>query len=383
MRTLTADNVLQHNTHDGVMESSDSKKSVIIERPVKDEAIFLFQEIAVDGKVYNVFYDLGCGDFCVRKGVLSKLGKRATLLRTGSFFLVGAGNVVTEIKHGVYQVQLPLANGNDALFAGLCMEEVTAKFSRYNVRPLYDDVRTDFIRQGGDIDKFPILSSSGFCGGETDIMLGIKYNRYQPKAIHELESGLTVYRSAFKGADGSTAVIGGPHPLISQIEQQCAQQNIVAKSGFMRSYFSKQLNMYLDGYDICPDSKLKPIEHDMEFEQYSSKSKFSMCEEAGTVANYRCPTCRECKNCKCGPLLEEVSRKAEYGQQVIEDSVVFNEEKKCVECVLPLLEDPAQKLCNNKANALKVYRRWIWKVNQNPVDLESIIRSERKLQARG
>ena len=83
--------------------------------------------------------------------------------------------------------------------------------------------------------------------------------------------------------------------------------------------------MYLSGYYICPDSRLKVAEQDTEVEQYSAKSRFSMCEDAGTVANYRCPKCRECKNCKCGPLLEEVSRKEEYGQQIIEDSVHFDQ----------------------------------------------------------
>ena len=115
-----AQNVSPQISHKSLTESSDSEKSIIIEKPVKDEAIFLFQEITVDGNVYNVFYDLGCGDFWVGKGILGELGRRATLLCTGSCFLIGAGNVVTEMKHGVYQVQLPLANGNDALFAGLC-----------------------------------------------------------------------------------------------------------------------------------------------------------------------------------------------------------------------------------------------------------------------
>ena len=75
-----------------------------------------------------MFFDLGCGDFCVKRNAVQKLKDRATLLRKGPFELVGAGNVVTEIKHGVYQVRLPLANGNEALFAGLSLNEVTAKF---------------------------------------------------------------------------------------------------------------------------------------------------------------------------------------------------------------------------------------------------------------
>ena len=352
------------------------------EKPVKDEAIFLFQTIHIENESYNLFFDLGCGDFCVSRCAVSKLKNRSTLLRQGPFELVGAGNVTTVIKHGVYEVQLPLANGKEALFAGLCLDEVTSKFCKYNVKPLYDEVLDDYVVCNGNSKKFPLLCPSGRCGGETDMMIGIKYNRYQPKVIHQLESGLTVYESAFVGANGSRAVLGGPHPLISEIEMQCS----FVRGMSMRSYFSKQLQMYLDGYDIAPCSRLKNTSYEKtEFAQYSvrSSSRFTLCEDAGTVANYRCERCRTCSDCKCGPLLEEVSRKEEYEQRLINESVMFNVEKKQVQCTLPLMEDPAKVLGENDKNAKRVYRRWVSKLHENPNDLKSIIKSENKLQTRG
>ena len=352
-----------------------------IEKPVKDDAIFLLQTINVDNEIYNMFFDLGCGDFCASRNAVQKLKDRATLLRKGPFELVGAGNVVTEIKHGVYQVRLPLANGNEALFAGLCLNEVTAKFCKYNIKPLYDAVLDDFVQKGGNKTSFPMLGSTGACGGETDIMLGIKYNRYQPKVIHQLESGLTVYESAFLGVDGSRVVVGGPHPLVSEIEKQCA----FVRGMSIRSHFSKQLQLYLNGYDISPDSKIKMSDQNIEFHQYSNKSfsRFSSCEDAGTLANYRCEACRLCNDCKCGPQLEEVSRREVHEQSVINESVIFNTEQKRVECTLPLMQDPAKVLGNNDRNAKRVYQRWVTKLNKNPEDLKSIIRSENKLQTRG
>ena len=361
-------------------------KSITIEKPVKDEAIFLFQKVVIDSNTYNIFYDSGCGDFCVSKSAVNKLKDRATMLRSGPFTLTGVSNMKCTIEHGVYQVQLPLANGNEALFAGLCMDEVTAKFCEYDVVPLYNVLAQDFTKCGGIINDFPKICPSGKCGGNTDIMIGIKYNRYQPKKIHELDSGLAIYRSAFAGKDGSTAVIGGPHPLISEIESKFAQNNHGITGKCVQSYFSSQLKMYLDGYDISPDLRLCNSEeriHEAGYYPVKSFSKFMGCEDAGTVASYRCVRCRNCKECKCGPQLEEVSRKEEYEQHLINESVYFDEKERRIECVLPLLDDPAKVLGNNKGNACKVYHRWISKINKNPDDLDSIIKSEQKLQARG
>ena len=153
----------------------------------------------------------------------------------------------------------------------------------------------------------------------------------------------------------------------------------------IRSHFSKQLQLYLNGYDISPDSRLKMYDQNIQFHQYSSKSlsRFSSCEDAGTLANYRCEACRQCSDCKCGPQLEEVSRKEVHEQSVINESVTFNTEKKRVECTLPLMQDPAQVLGDNDRNAKRVYQRWVAKLNKNPEDLKSIIRSENKLQTRG
>ena len=57
-----------------------------------------------------------------------------------------------------------------------------------------------------------------FVGGDIDFMIGIRYNRHQPKLIFELPSGLAIYRSVFENADGRVGVVGGPHQIFSIIE---------------------------------------------------------------------------------------------------------------------------------------------------------------------
>ena len=49
---------------------------------------------------------------------------------------------------------------------------------------------------------------------ETDIMIGIQYQKYFPVEIIRLPSGLALYESKFIG-DGTSGIIAGPHPSFS------------------------------------------------------------------------------------------------------------------------------------------------------------------------
>ena len=55
----------------------------------------------------------------------------------------------------------------------------------------------------------------GKVGGETDIIIGVKYLKYFPKETYKLPSGLTIFEAMFKNLDGSKGVVAGPHPLIT------------------------------------------------------------------------------------------------------------------------------------------------------------------------
>ena len=370
-----------------IVQTPDPNNEEVIEKPVSEEAIFLFQRILVDSELYNIFYDLGCNAFCIRKAAATRLGKRAIQVKEGVFQMVGVGGIKTDVKFGEYEVRLPLANGNAALFTGPCLDEVTNKFCEYDISELFRKVAADFVYNGGKNSALPKLSQSAVCGGETDIMLGVKYNRYQPKMIHQMESGLAIYKSPFKGVDGSNAVIGGPDYLVTQMENEWArtQNNYVNKG--IRCYLSDQLKMYLEGYEMFPDSHLK-----IDFATYDKENtcfitkpyrKFLECEEVGMKATYRCPDCQKCENCKCGPFMEEMSRKEECHHHLLKKSVRFDANEGKVRCTLPLLQDPAKALANNKKNAERVFHRWVKKLNQNPNDRDSVIRSHDKLKTKG
>ena len=53
-----------------------------------------------------------------------------------------------------------------------------------------------------------------------------------------------------------------------------------------------------------------------------------------------------------------------------------------VHCTLPVLQDPSKALANNRKNAHKIFRRWVSKLNKNPRDRDSVIRSHNKLKTK-
>ena len=46
-------------------------------------------------------------------------------------------------------------------------------------------------------------------------MIGSQYLKFHPKCVFEMGSGLTMLESKLLGSDGSTGVLGGPHPSFS------------------------------------------------------------------------------------------------------------------------------------------------------------------------
>ena len=97
--------------------------------------------------------------------------------------------------------------------SGLCLDKVTGKFPVFSLETVENDIKVHYQNGGQDPDDLPCLP--GKVGGETDIMIGIKYLKYFPKEIHKLPNGLTIYEAMFENSDGSLGVVAGPHPSFS------------------------------------------------------------------------------------------------------------------------------------------------------------------------
>ena len=238
---------------------------------------------------------------------------------------------------------------------------------------------------GGNVDDLPSLPE--FVGGDVDIMIGTKYSRYQPEQIFKLPSGLTIYRSPFKNVDGSRGVVGGPHPLITQIEERLTGTN---QCQF--SYFSDQYRLYRNGYQVNPDAYMlnskprKEFDIDNEHSALTINRKlknFDEVENAGSEILFRCVDCRGCMRCKNGPQVETLSIREEVEQDLINKSVKVDIKKCKTVARLPLLHDPTIKLAPNKNQAMAIYRRELRQLNRNPSDKEAAIKAEKKLQTKG
>ena len=91
-------------------------------------------------------------------------------------------------------------------------------------------------------------------------------------------------------------------------------------------------------------------------------------EQAGSIINYRCVTCRDCTNCKENESTAAISIKEEVEQHLINQSVTVDVETKESWATLPLLHNPEVKLVPNKDKALKIYRQQLKKLDQSPED---------------
>ena len=121
-------------------ESSTSNTSQVsfpspIERnilpDVKEESVYMLQTMEVEGNKFNLFFDGGCRKFVCRYNAIERLGSRATLLHNGPVEIAGVGGMTMSTPHGIYQVQLPVKGGFEALLSGTCMETITEPFPLY------------------------------------------------------------------------------------------------------------------------------------------------------------------------------------------------------------------------------------------------------------
>ena len=364
-------------------------KAVSSNEPIiTNNAIYILQTITIDHQKYTIFYDLGCSDMVITEKAVKRLGRRASLEFKGDIAVGGIGQLQT-VSSGIYKVNIPLHNGNEAQLSGVCLPQITSIFPIYQLKKVEQDIIKAYRQGGNDPAELPSLPSS--VGGEIAIMLGIKYFRYHPKEVFQLESGLTILQSMFQNADGSRGVVGGPHQAFDNIHKH----HITNQQ--MMTFFTSQHKLSQEASLVNPDVNLlhlkvqKDHQKDLMFNipdettglVTRNQKVFDQVEDAGSQISYRCINCRNCKDCKSSEVIESISFKEEVEQHIINKSVTVDIKNRVSFASLPLLHDPEIKLANNKHKALKVYYQQIKKLDQQPSDKADVIASERKLQTMG
>ena len=174
---------------------------------IAEKAIYQLQIIQVANQRFPLFFDSGCGDFVSIYSAMQRMKSRATQEIPGPITIGGVGGVTTEFAHGLWKVKLPMFNGDNVEMSGLCLDEITKAFPEYPIKgKVEEDIHNAYTEQGVNPDHLPKLPR--YVGGCTDFLIGIKYLRYHPEKIFQLPSGLTIYRSMFRNADGGRGIIG-------------------------------------------------------------------------------------------------------------------------------------------------------------------------------
>ena len=108
-----------------------------------------------------------------------------------------------------------------------------------------------------------------------DLILGIRYNNVAPKAIHSLESGLTIYSINLETHDPSlNAAIGGPHSSFSAM---------VNYNGGLTKVSQTLQNLYLalDNFKKFgpPSIPVFPMSRkEMQYRQCYFQEEFDICD---------------------------------------------------------------------------------------------------------
>lgn len=358
---------------------------------VSSSAIFLFQTIRVCNITIRLFFDTGCGDIVVRKGIMDKLVQigRARQEVSNPVTMSGVGDVRSVDNYGVYSVCLPLKDGSNAVFSGVCMDKVTMKFPSYDLTAVDQDIRSQYKSDGRDLNDLPSLPK--FVGGETDILIGAKYYYTHPREIFRSKSGLAIFDSLFLSQDGTTGVVLGPHPSFSEAEKSFRKsnpsQNLVCKS-----YYAPSVIHYRNAYhDMTNNTALGNVTSEPEPVCHLARrtpkcvKTFDEIESAGTEVTYRCEDCRDCENCKKSRNIQAISINDEIEQGLIDRNVTVDIAARKTSHRLPFVVDPDARIDSQAQEnlALQIYRGVIKRLDGKSSEKDAIIQSESKLHDLG
>ena len=175
-----------------------------------DPTIFLLQYVEYGGEVLFVFYDSGCAGAALNNR--AALALQSKCLREGPTTLSVAGGITMEIDGGDESFQLQLADSDQkATLTGLKMPSITQEFPTWQAGAAWKLISEDLdanFPDHGHVQPPPDIVG----GAVVDIMIGVRYNKYFPRLLYMLPSGLGIYESQLESHEGNRCVLGGPHP---------------------------------------------------------------------------------------------------------------------------------------------------------------------------
>ena len=405
------------------------------------ETLFIFCIIKGKTRSLRAFMDCGCSSWLVRNGVPENELK-SVKLRDGPIpmFVAGGHTVYATAE---WASLLPLNNGCNQIIRGLSVDDVTGPFAEIDMMPIIEELKESAIHSGSPLKKMIMnLKAPQAASGQTDMLLGMKHWNLFPEPLYSSPSGLTLFKNKFlSNGGGELTCIGGPSKALAKMMEQfgaCQVMNMFTRiseqpNSFSSSieYFPTHKDIYDErGYDdICratyTDTLDSVSEEEESFDLVSVDSSFhdnlSNCEEKshvivsectcctvkckssgevfasvqsdsrkyldvqdlGLKLEYRCPSCRNCINCRRGEQYEKVSIRQEAEQCLIRDSIWIDSNLSRAVAKLPFRMNPLDALTNNKGVSIKMLDRVCTKYFRDKEVSELIVKAFKKLQDNG
>ena len=347
---MTDDEIHDFFSHDMRKISSNAK----VQRIPEGDPVFIFCAIqGLNGPVM-CFIDGGCNCWLAQEGIPEK--EFISVKLTDGPIPLSVASGMTAYATAEYASLLPLANGNYQTVRGLTMPKVTGDMPQLNLVPAFDQIKAECPSNR----RVQNLKVPSVVGGQIQMILGIKYQSIYPEIIHTFPNGLTIFESKLRPAEpGALACIGGP---ISSLEYLCGSHGALSTLSYMAN-LTRDLGSYLK-LDLFPSCFLSDttVEDNIPgalcsscgvFLVQSELEKFMRLQDSGLDTSFKCPACRNCKNCLKGPGKELLSMKEEFHQQAIEDSVRLDDSLNQAVARLAFISDPSESLEDNEHIAVR------------------------------
>ena len=355
----------------------------------------------IKGNPLQTFMDTGANSYIMKTGNEKRL--ISVRISQGPVSVSVAGGLEISAS-GEYGALIPLADGTFQAVRGLCMDTVVGKLPYYKLKPLLSQIK----EENPNNQHLRRLNIPKVLGGDVDLLLGIKYLRIMPKPVHVLPCGLTVFESVLKPFNkGETAVIGGPveafESICNSVHSKTLMRHMVNLCSSLKSYkpsidyfpsdhLEEEYMMgdnILDSYCTCHSAACDQEVLERVPVALASNSaqlelqKFLKLQEAGLDVSYRCRKCRNCQKCKGGGEEEKLSLRQEAEQELIRESINLDLENGEATAKLPFIQDPNEKLNDNKGIAKKRLDSIINKYKKDTETKKGILDAWKKLEEKG
>ena len=195
------------------------------------------------------FFTMGSCDIVSRYNAIKAIGVRAVQELPGPISIGGVGNAEIKTTHGIYRVKLSFFDRNDAVFNGVCLDQITVHFPEYPLQGrVENDIRNDHKQIGVDMKNLPNLPRH--VGGNADFMIGIRHLRYHPEKIFQL------YQVYLSTNHGSKIQMAQEVPLLDHLKFSQEHNQISRYQAQMTTFLSNQYHMFKTGFQVNPDIPL-------------------------------------------------------------------------------------------------------------------------------